>query len=143
MYPPRNTSRQVFISERPPILTAHQSSPFVPDPRGTHRTADSLSASLWESVRSGTPFFSDFGDRTEVHDTSNGQITQNGKPKHTQSHVHSRSRATNGVGSGDWGKMYPESMRMCIRPISRVFFPCITFFVDRPIIACALFVIRR
>lgn len=92
-----------------PTKEYFQSSPFVPDPRGTHRTADSLSASLWESVRSGTPFFSDFGDRQEPRDDPNGSngISQNGKNKH----VHSRSRGTNGGGQDDWGKMYPESVR--------------------------------
>ncbi|KAH7333970.1 hypothetical protein B0J17DRAFT_674906 [Rhizoctonia solani] len=93
-----------------PTKEYFQSSPFVPDPRGTHRTAESLSASLWESVRSGTPFFSEFGDRTDPQDNPNASTTetggQNGKPKHT----HSRSRATNG-GQDDWGKMYPESVR--------------------------------
>ncbi|CAE6513560.1 unnamed protein product [Rhizoctonia solani] len=95
-----------------PTKEYFQSSPFVPDPRGTHRTAESLSASLWESVRSGTPFFSEFGDRTDPQDTPNANTTsdtgsQNSKPKHT----HSRSRATNGGGQDDWGKMYPESVR--------------------------------
>ncbi|KAJ1303887.1 hypothetical protein OPQ81_008299 [Rhizoctonia solani] len=94
-----------------PTKEYFQSSPFVPDPRGTHRTAESLSASLWESVRSGTPFFSEFGDRPDAQDAPNANGTgtpgQNGKSKHG----HSRSRATNGGGQDDWGKMYPESVR--------------------------------
>ncbi|CUA69331.1 hypothetical protein RSOLAG22IIIB_08452 [Rhizoctonia solani] len=96
-----------------PTKEYFQSSPFVPDPRGTHRTAESLSASLWESVRSGTPFFSEFGDR-DVQDAQNTNANANGTERTGQhkkpKHIHSRSRATNGGGQDDWGKMYPESV---------------------------------
>ncbi|ELU41291.1 hypothetical protein AG1IA_04674 [Rhizoctonia solani AG-1 IA] len=91
-----------------PTKEYFQSSPFVPDPRGTHRTAESLSASLWESVRSGTPFYSEFGDRPDVpvapSASGSGSLGQSTKSKHG----HSRSRGTTGEGD-DWGKMYPES----------------------------------
>ncbi|KAF8752780.1 ketohexokinase [Rhizoctonia solani] len=93
-----------------PTKEYFQSSPFVPDPRGTHRTAESLSASLWESVRSGTPFYSEFGDRPDVpvapSASGSGSLGQSTKSKHG----HSRSRGTTGEGD-DWGKMYPESVR--------------------------------
>ncbi|CAE7229921.1 unnamed protein product [Rhizoctonia solani] len=109
---PGRQGQEALVKHADVVFFSHayaSSSPFVPDPRGMHRTAESLSASLWESVRSGTPFFSEFGDR-DAHDASNTNggdlIVQNRKPKHT----HSRSRATNG-GQDDWGKMYPESVR--------------------------------
>ncbi|CAE6471259.1 unnamed protein product [Rhizoctonia solani] len=110
---PGRQGQEALVKHADVVFFSHayaSSSPFVPDPRGIHRTAESLSASLWESVRSGTPFFSEFGDRDmQYAQNANGAdpTGQNRKPKH----MHSRSRATNGGGQDDWGKMYPESVR--------------------------------
>jgi hypothetical protein len=110
-----------------------QSSAFAPDPRAqSHRAMDSMSTSLFESVRSGTPFYSEMGDR-HTFSHAEGRPESNGNGRSTsRAEVRSASRAEgrntsrsggkhksaarggqggSGQVQDDWGKMYPESVR--------------------------------
>ncbi|KAG8694439.1 hypothetical protein FRC09_009849 [Ceratobasidium sp. 395] len=122
-----------------PTKEYFQSSAFVPDPRAqSHRVMDSLSTSLFESVRSGTPFFSEMGDqRAPSRNEARPEVNGNGRSA-SRAEGRSASRAegrsagqaggsrsasqgggkrrnrgqsTSGQGQDDWGKMYPESVR--------------------------------
>ncbi|KDN47682.1 hypothetical protein RSAG8_03472, partial [Rhizoctonia solani AG-8 WAC10335] len=94
-----------------PTKEYFQSSPFVPDPAQAHssysRKLERESLGIcpkWYSV-----LFRVWRSRYAYAQNANGAdpTGQNRKPKH----MHSRSRATNGGGQDDWGKMYPESVR--------------------------------
>ncbi|QRV95657.1 PfkB family carbohydrate kinase [Ceratobasidium sp. AG-Ba] len=108
-----------------PTKEYFQSSAFVPDPRTqNHRTLDSMSTSLFESVRSGTPFYSEMGDprapsRAEVNGNSNGRSISRAENRSASRAAENRNgdkrrnrgQSTSGQGQDDWGKMYPESVR--------------------------------
>ncbi|KAG9097416.1 hypothetical protein FRC06_007580 [Ceratobasidium sp. 370] len=116
-----------------PTKEYFQSSAFVPDPRTqSHRAVDSLSTSLFESVRSGTPFYSEIGDqrapsraegRPEVNGNGRGASRAEGRSasraggsrsaSQSGGRRRNRGQSTSGQGQGqdDWGKMYPESVR--------------------------------
>lgn len=92
---------------------------------------ESMSTSLFESVRSGTPFYSELGGDTRAVSRADG--THDGHHRRSADGIHgqngdgrsmsraegrgerqrsaSRKRGKKSSGQDDWGKMYPESVR--------------------------------